>query len=93
MTQSNCILPMAMRIAAQTIGNDLVSVHPIGISSEKLNNIKSRILRDNRDSKIESIINNTPHIDISIYDDEEYKLSGMPNSQLFYLDYTYGTSK
>lgn len=93
MTQSNCILPMAMRVASQTIGNNLVSVQPLNsITSEKLNEIKSRTQIKNRDSKIDSIINNTHHIDLSIHDDEEYKLS-MPGSQLFYLDYTYGTSK
>ena len=49
------LLPIAMKVAAQTIGKDLVSVQPLqnpGISNEKLDEIMREVNRENRERKI-----------------------------------------
>jgi hypothetical protein len=53
-SESFSILPMAMRVAAKTIAQDLVSVQPIdGVNMDE---IMSDIKTENRDRAIDSII-------------------------------------
>jgi hypothetical protein len=89
------LLPIAMRVAARTIGQDIGGF----ASKEEIDSVKNRITQENRDGKIESIINDKPFLEKKLEEDEEYKdlmkrgvtpMSG-PSSQLFYLDYQYGT--
>ena len=69
MTQGECTLseidfdklPKAKRIYAPFYNQD------------KINSIKSRLLSDNREGKIDSILNDTPFNEIKLEDDEEYK--------------------
>jgi len=87
------ILPMAMKVSAQTIGLDLVSVSPLpgpGMSEEKYKEIESEIKKENRDAKIESITEDKEFVEKKIEDHPDY-VSG-PRSKLFYLDFQYGGS-
>jgi len=87
------ILPMVMKIAAQTIGMDLVSVQPMsgpgGTSKEEMDRIKAEIKAENRDSKIDSVIEGSEYVEKKVEDHPDYN---GPSSGLFYLDYTYGGS-
>lgn len=87
-TQS--LLPIAMKVAAQTIGKDLIGVQPLpnpGISNEKLDEIKREVKRENRERKIDSIVDGEEFNEMKLEDHPEFS----PISNLFYLDYQYGT--
>jgi hypothetical protein len=87
------LLPIAMKVAAKTIAMDLCFS-----SKEEIDAVKSRIQSDNRDGKIEAIIEGGEFTEKKLEDDEEYKelmkkgLTPMsaPSGTLFYLDYKYG---
>jgi len=90
------LLPIAMRVAARTIGQDIGGF----ASKEEIDSVKNRITQENRDGKIESIINDKPFSEKKLEEDDEYKelmrkgvtpMSG-PSGTLFYLDYQYGTA-
>jgi len=87
------ILPIAMRVAAKTISNDLIFA-----SQEEIDEVKKKVQSENRDGKIEAIIEGGEFVEKKLEDDEEYKelmkkgvtpMSG-PSGTLFYLDYKYG---
>ena len=52
------LLPIAMKISAQTVGLDLVSVNPIGggNSGDEMESIRKEVKAENRDRKIDSLI-------------------------------------
>jgi hypothetical protein len=87
------LLPIAMKVAAKTIAQDLCFA-----SQEEINEVKSRVQSENRDGKIEAIIEGGEFTEKKLEDDSEYKelmkkgvtpLSA-PTGQLFYLDFKYG---
>jgi hypothetical protein len=90
------LLPIAMRVAAKTIGQDIGGF----ASKEEINSVKNRITQENRDGKIESIIDDKLFTEKKLEEDQEYKdlmkrsvtpMSG-PSGKLFYLDFKYGTA-
>tara|TARA_R110000772_G_scaffold2410_2_gene8439 strand:- start:58363 stop:58794 length:432 start_codon:yes stop_codon:yes gene_type:complete len=87
-------LPIAQRVAAQTIGQDLVSVMPMSyVDEEEVEKIKERIFIDNRNYKIDSIVEGTTYKEVKLEDDIEYKelvISSSPTAKLMYLDFKYG---
>ena len=87
------LLPIAMKVAARTISNDLIFA-----SKDEIDEVKKKVQSENRDSKIEAIIEGGEFTEKKLEDDEEYKelmkkgvtpMSG-PSGTLFYLDYKYG---
>ena len=85
------LLPIAMKISAQTIGLDLVGVQPMtgpgGMSQEERERIEAEVKGENRDGKIDALIEGKEYTEKKVEDHPDYKSGG---SQLFYLDYTYG---
>ncbi len=90
-TFENNILPMAMRVAAQTIGLDLVSVVPMGggNNGEELNKIDAEIKQENRDGKIDAIVEGSDYVEKTREDHPDYRKGEGPKGQLFYMDYSY----
>jgi hypothetical protein len=88
------LFPMSMKIAAQTIGQDLVSVQPMagpgGMSKEERERIEAEVKQKNRDSKINSLIEGTEYKEEKVEQHPDYKPG---NSPLFYMDYTYNSNK
>ena len=86
------LFPMAMKIAAQTIGQDLVSVQPMagpgGMSKEERERIEAEIKQKNRDGKIDSLIEGTEYKEEKVEEHPDYKPGDSP---LFYMDYTYNS--
>lgn len=90
------LLPIAMGVAARTIGQDIVGF----ASKEEIDSVKNRITQENRDGKIESIINDKPFSEKKLEEDDEYKElmrkgvtpMSAPSGSLFYLDFQYGTA-
>ncbi len=82
------ILPLAIKVASKTIGNDLVTVQPLsspgGMSEKELERIKSEIKQKNRDNKIESLLEDKEFKEVKVEEHPDFKTSG-----LFYLDYKY----
>ncbi len=86
------LLPIARKIAAQTIG---------GMSKEERERIESEVKSENRDGKIDSLIEGTEYVEKKVEEHPDYKsgtdlvpvqpLSG-PVGQLFYLDFKYGST-
>ena len=77
----------------QTIGQDLVSVQPMngpsGMSKEEKERIESEIKQNNRDGKIDSLIEETEYKEEKLEQHPDYKPDG--GGQLFYMDYTYNS--
>jgi hypothetical protein len=71
-TQS--LLPIAMKVAAQTIGKDLISVQPMkaGISQEKMDQIAGEVKSENRERKIDSIVEGGEYQEMKVEDHPEY---------------------
>ena len=86
------LLPMAMKVSAQTIGTDLVSVAPIGggNSGPEMESIRQDIKIENRDRKIESIVEDKEFEEMKVEDHPDYIKPKGPSGQLFYLDFQYG---
>ena len=86
------LFPMAMKITAQTIGQDLVSVQPMagpgGMSKEERERIEAEIKQKNRDGKIDSLIEGTEYKEEKVEEHPDYKPGDSP---LFYMDYTYNS--
>ena len=91
-TEEFPLLPIAMKVAAKTIAMDLCFA-----SQEEINEVKSKVQSENRDGKIEAIIEGGEFTEKKLEDDEEYKklmkkgVTPMPapSSNLFYLDFKY----
>lgn len=85
------LLPIAMKISARTIGMDLVSVQPMkgpgGTSKDEMDRIQAEIKADNRDSKIDSVIEDKEYVEKTVEDHPDYK--GPSNIGLLYIDYSY----
>lgn len=86
------LLPMSMKIAAKTIGTDIVSVSPIGGGNtpDELKKIREDIKIENRDRKIDSIVENKEFEEVKVEDHPDYIKTKGPSPQLFYMDFVYG---
>lgn len=90
------LLPIAMKVAAKTISNDLIFA-----TKEEIDKVKNKVLAENRDGKIEAIIEDKPFVEKKLEDDEEYQKlmkkgvtpMSAPKSDLFYLDFKYEDNK
>ena len=89
------LLPIAMKVSAQTIGTDLVSVAPIGggNSGSEMESIRQDIKIENRDRKIESIVEDKEFEEMKVEDHPDYIKPKGPSGQLFYLDFKYGETE
>lgn len=87
------LLPMAMRVASRTVGFDLVSVQPMdyGMTEEERNRIESEIKEENRDGKIDSIVEGKEFVEKKVEDHPDYRPG--PGAQLMYLDFKYDNWK
>jgi len=87
------LLPIAMKVSAQTIGTDLVSVAPIGGGNtpDELKEIREDVKIENRDRKIESVVEGKEFEEMKVEDHPDYIKPKGPSGQLFYLDFKYGT--
>jgi hypothetical protein len=87
---SNCLFPVAMRIASSaTIGQDLVSVQPIGNNQEEMERIKNEVKTENRDRKIDATLDDIEYKEMSVTEHPDYN---GPVGHLFYLDYSYSVT-
>jgi hypothetical protein len=86
------LLPLAMKVSSKLISNDLIFA-----SQEEIDQVKKKVQSENRDGKIQSIVDGSEFTEKKLEDDDEYKklmkkgvspLSD-PSGVLHYLDYTY----
>lgn len=89
------ILPVASRVFSKTLGLDLVSVQPLGGGTfgEEYERIKSEIKTENRDGKIDAIIENKEFVEKTMKDHPDYVEGKLPSGHLFYMDYKYGSTQ
>ena len=91
-TEEFSLLPIAMKVAAKTVGLDIVSVQPMsvpgGMSKEERERIEAEVKQKNRDGKIDSLIEGTEYKEEKVEEHPDYKSGGSP---LFYMDYTYNS--
>jgi hypothetical protein len=84
------VFPMTMKVVAQTIGMDLVSVVPMNSNTtDELESIKAEVAAENRNRKIDSLIEGNEYEEMKITEHPDFNTG--PRGDLFYLDYTYGT--
>lgn len=87
-TKFPSVFPIATRIVAQTVGLDLVSVVPLGSNTtEELDRIKAEVEAENRDRKIDSVIEGQEYEEMKVNEHPDF-VPG-PRGDLFYLDYNY----
>ena len=93
-TDNNILFPIVKRIFAQTIGQDLVSVQPIGggNSGDEMKKIKQEVKIENRDRKIDALVEGKEFNEMKPEDHPDYIKPSGPSSQLFYMDYVYGST-
>ena len=86
------LLPIAMRVAARTIGQDLVSVKPMDSfnTDEELERMKNEVKAENRERKIDALTENKDFEEMKVEEHPDYKTA--PKPKLFYLDFQYGTA-
>ena len=90
----NSLFPLAMKIAAQTIGQDLVSVKPMShprMSLEEIDRINAEIKKENRDGKIDAIVEGKDYKEVKPEDHPDWRTG--PKGSLFYFDYQYDRKK
>jgi hypothetical protein len=88
------LFPIAMKVAAKTIGQDLVSVKPMshpGMSQEEVDRINAEIKKENRDGKIDSLIEGKDYKEVKQEEHPDWRPG--PKGSLFYFDYQYGHKK
>jgi hypothetical protein len=91
------LLPMAMKVSSKLMSNEIIGF----ASKEEIDDVKSRVNSENRDGKIEAVIEGGEFTEKKLEDDEEYKElmkkgvtpMSAPSSQLFYLDFKYESPK
>ena len=88
------LLPMSMKIAAQTIATDLVAVKPIGggNSSEEIRKIDAEIKAQNREGKIDAVIEDKEYVEKTREDHPLYEKGKGPLGVLMYMDFKYESS-
>jgi len=85
------LLPMAMKVASKTVGLDLVSVQPMaspGMSQDEIDRINNEIKKENRDGKIDALIEGKDYKEMKPEDHPDWKPG--PKGHLFYMDFKYG---
>jgi hypothetical protein len=91
------LLPTAIKVSSQYFSNEILGF----ASEEQINEVKNRVQSENRDGKIESVIEGGEFLEKKLEDDSEYQelmkrgvspLSA-PSGNLFYLDYKYTHKK
>ena len=88
-TEFPSILPMAMKVASRTIGMDLVNIKPLaspGMSQEEVDRINNEIKKENRDSKIDALIEGKEYKEMNPEEHPDWK----PRIDILYLDFKYG---
>lgn len=86
-SSGNHLLPVAMRVSARTIGQDIVPVMSGSDNTDIINEVKSI----NRDRKIEALIDGTEYKEMRLNDHPDFK-SGieLPVGKLYFFDTIYG---
>lgn len=75
-------------VFAKTISNNLVRVQPMSsMNTEELDRIKKEVKQENRDRKIESLIDNKEFNEMKVEDHPDYNHT--PKGKLYYLDFKY----
>ena len=91
-TEFPSLLPMAMQVASKTIGMDLVNIKPLagpGMSQEEVDRINNEVKKENRDSKIDSLIEGKEYKEMNPEEHPDWKTG--PTGKLFYMDFKYGS--
>ena len=84
-------LPIAKRVFATTIAQDLIEVKPLGggNSWEETKKIENEVKSENRDRKIESLVDDKDYEEMKIEEHPDYKTIEPPRCNLFYMDMVY----
>jgi hypothetical protein len=91
-TEFPSLLPMAMQVASKTIGMDLVNIKPLagsGMSQEEVDRINNEVKKENRDSKIDALIEGKEYKEMNPEEHPDWKPG--PTGKLFYMDFKYGS--
>jgi hypothetical protein len=91
-TEFPSLLPIAMQVASKTIGLDLVNVKPLaspGMSQEEVDRINNEVKKENRDGKIDSLIEGRDFKEIKPEEHPDWKPG--PVGSLMYMDFKYGS--
>ena len=91
-TEFPSLLPIAMKVASKTVGLDLVQVQPLaspGMSQEEVDRINNEVKKENRDGKIDALIEGKDFKEMKPEEHPDWKPG--PTAKLFYMDFKYET--
>jgi hypothetical protein len=91
-TEFPSLLPISMQVASKTIGMDLVNVKPLaspGMSQEEVDRINNEVKKENRDGKIDALIDGKDFKEMNPEKHPDWKPG--PTGKLFYMDFKYGS--
>ena len=91
------LLPIATKVASQLVSNQILGF----ASEEEIDAVKKKVKSENRDAKIEAVVEGREFTEKKLEDDEEYQQLmkkgvtpvSAPSGVLFYLDYKYSDSQ
>lgn len=89
---SNNLFGNVIRVQAKTIAQDLVEVVPMGADVNLIRKITQETEIQNRNIRIDNILNDCDNQELDIKDHEDYKKATKNSGSsgyLFYMDYTY----
>jgi hypothetical protein len=89
-TEFPSLLPIAMKVASKTVGLDLVQVKPLaspGMSQEEVDRINNEVKKENRDGKIDALIEGKDFKEIKSEEHPDWKPG--PVGNLMYMDFKY----
>ena len=84
--EEESLLPLSIKVTAQTIAQEIVSVQPMSSPSGESEGDRIKREKKIRDAKIDAILEDK---DFKLTDDMKAPANGI---SLFYIDYQYGTS-
>ena len=93
-TEFPSLLPIAMKVASKTVGLDLVQVQPLaspGMSQEEVDRINNEVKKENRDGKIDALIEGKDFKEMKPEEHPDWKPG--PVGKIMYMDFKYGHKK
>ena len=89
----NSLLPIAIKVAAQTIALNMVPVSPMdgGLPGEEIRRIDTELKQENREGKIGSIIEGKEYVEKTRQDHPDWVEPEGPKASLLYFDWSYNS--
>lgn len=89
----NLVFPMIRKVFPQMVAHNVVPVSPLGggLPGEEVRRIDTELKQENREGKIESIVEGKEYVEKTRQDHPDWIEPDGPKAGLLYLDYSYNS--